>query len=43
MDGRGKSVKKDTIKDILIVAGCVALIVAMAVLVYGLLSYICSV
>lgn len=33
-----KNMKKDTIKDILVVAGCVLLIGGMAVLVYWLLS-----
>ena len=35
--------KKSTVKDILIVAGCVALIGVMAVLMFWLLSYLCGV
>lgn len=38
----GKKVKKDTLKDILVVAGCILLIGVMAVLVYWLLSYVCG-
>jgi len=35
-------VKKDTMKDILVVTGCILLIVGMAVLVYWLLCSVCK-